>query len=90
MFIVANHNIQDPDSFWAIVKERGGEIPSQLKLHAVYPANNMLRAVCLWEAENPEAVNQFLRQTFGDLSKDELFEVNATVAVGIPKATEMA
>ena len=90
MYIVANHNIQDPDAFWSTVRQRSAEIPQHLKLHAVYPSSNMLRAVCLWEAESPEAVNQFLRQTFGDLSKDELFEVNAPLAVGMPKAAEMA
>jgi hypothetical protein len=89
MYIVANHNIQDPDAFWSIVKERGNDLPSHLKLHAVYPSGNMMRSVCLWEAESPEAVNQFLRQTFGDLSKDELYEVNATVAVGLPQAAQM-
>lgn len=90
MFIVANHNIQDPDAFWSIVKEKTGSIPANLKLHAVYPSSNMMRAVCLWEADNPETVNQFLRQSFGEVSRDELYEVNAALAVGIPKTAATA
>jgi hypothetical protein len=90
MFIIANHNIQDPDAFWALVKEKSSEIPSHLKLHGVYPSTNSLRSVCLWEAQSTDAVNQFLRQAFGDLSRDELFEVNATVAMGLPKMVETA
>jgi hypothetical protein len=86
MFIIANHNIQDPDAFWSIVKEGPGtgKIPAHLKLHGMFPSTNSMRAICLWEAESPEAVNTFLRQLLGDTSKDELFEVNEEVAVGLP------
>ena len=90
MFIVVNHNIHDPDAFWSVVKEKSSEIPSHLKLHAVYPANTMQKAVCLWEAESPKVVNQFLRQSFGDLSTDELYEVNTRLAIGMPSAPETA
>jgi hypothetical protein len=54
----------------------------------MFPSTNSLRSICLWEAESPEAVNKFLRQTFGDISKDELFEVNQEVAIGLPVVTK--
>ena len=88
MFIIANHTIQDPDAFWAIIKKEGGNIPAHLKLHAMFPATNKLRSVCLWEAESAEAVNTFLRQVFGNISKDELFEVSEEVAIGLPKVAK--
>ena len=84
MYVIVNHNIADPDAFWSMVPEKAGNLPSHLKLHGVFPSKNNLRCICLWEAENPEAVNKFLRDSFGDLSKDELFEVNAEVAIGLP------
>ena len=90
MFIIANHNIQDPDGFWDLVRKEAGNIPANLKLHAMFPSTNTLRSVCLWEAESPEAVNQFLRKTVGDRSKDEFFEVNQTVAIGLPAKTMAA
>jgi hypothetical protein len=90
MFIIANHTIQDPDAFWSIIKKGSetGLIPDHLKLHGMFPSTNSLRSICLWEAESPEAVNKFLRQTFGDISKDELFEVNQEVAIGLPVVTK--
>ena len=90
MFIIANHHIQDPDGFWDIVRKRAGEIPPDLKLHYMFPSTNALRSVCLWEAESPEAVNRFLRQVVGDRSRDEFFEVNGEVALGLPLAEKAA
>lgn len=89
MFIIANHTIVDPDGFWDLVRREAGNIPANLKLHAMFPSTNAMRSVCLWEAENPEAVNQFLRQAVGDRSKDEFFEVNQAVAIGLPLKKEM-
>jgi hypothetical protein len=86
MFIIANHNIQDPDAFWSIVKKEAANIPPNIKLRAMFPSTNPLRNVCLWEAESIGEVNKFLRQTFGEISKDELFEVNQEVAIGLPVA----
>jgi hypothetical protein len=90
MYIIVNHNIADPDGFWSMVPEKASNIPSHLKLHGVYPSKNNLRCICLWEAESPEAVNQFLRDSFGELSKDELFEINAEAAIGLPAAMATA
>ena len=86
MFIIANHNIQDPDAFWAIIKNAAPEdlVPPNLKLHGMFPSTSPLRSICLWEAESTEDVSKFLRQTFGDNSRDELFEVNAEIAIGLP------
>ncbi len=83
MIVIVNHNIQDPDAFWSIVK-KNEPIPSHLHLLSVYPSQNMLRSVCVWEAQSPEAVNEFLRNTFGNISKDELYEVNEKAAMGLP------
>lgn len=90
MFIIANHHIQDPDGFWDLVRKEAGNIPADLKLHAMFPSTNALRSVCLWEAESPEAVNQFLRKVVGDRSRDEFFEVNGEVAIGLPVAEKAA
>lgn len=89
MFIIANHTIVDPDGFWDLVRREAGNIPADLKLHAMFPSTNAMRSVCLWEAESPEAVNRFLRQAVGDRSKDEFFEVNQAVAIGLPLKKEM-
>ena len=64
-------------------------MPPELHLHAVYPSSDMMRAVCVWDAESVDTIDQFLTETFGDVVRNECFKVNAEVAIGLPKA-EMA
>ena len=64
-------------------------MPKELHLHAVYPSKDMLRAVCVWDAESVEAVDNFLTETFGDIVRNECYNVIAEVAIGLPKV-EMA
>jgi hypothetical protein len=90
MFIIVNHYIKDPDKFWGTVKEKMSAIPSHLHFHAVYPSQDMMRAVCLWDAENISAVDSYLAEAFGDLVRNEYYDVNAEAAVGLPKAESMA
>ena len=44
-----------------------------------------MRAVCVWDAENVETVDEFLTKTFGDVVRNECYKVNTEVAVGLPK-----
>lgn len=89
MFIIADHFIKDADAFWSTVKGKMDEIPKELHLHAVYPSSDMMRAVCVWDADSVETVDQFLTEVFGDSVRNECYAVNIPVAVGLPKA-EMA
>jgi hypothetical protein len=90
MFIIADHFIKDADAFWSTVKAKMNEMPKELHLHAVYPSADMMRAVCVWDAENVETIDNFLTQTFGaDTVRNECYKVNTEVAIGLPKA-EMA
>lgn len=85
MFIIADHFIKDADAFWSTVKNQMNEIPKELHLHAVYPSNDMMRAVCVWDAENVETVDEFLTKTFGDIVRNECYKVNVEAAIGLPK-----
>jgi hypothetical protein len=90
MLVLVNHSILDPDAFWSIVK-KNNPLPAHLTLLGVYPSTNMIRSTCLWEAASTEAVSSFLRETFGNMSKDEVFQVNEKAAFNIPgrKMVEM-
>lgn len=85
MFIIADHFIKDPDAFWSLVNAKMSEIPPELHFHSVYPSADLRRAVCLWDAESVEAVDNFLTETFGDIVRNECYSVKTEVAVGLPK-----
>jgi hypothetical protein len=48
------------------------------------------RCVCLWEADSPRAVQEFVEPATGSVSKNEYFGVYAAHAVGIPGETAAA
>lgn len=85
MFIIVNHYIKDADAFWTRVKAKMDAIPSDIHFHAVYPSQDMMRAVCVWDAESITPVNEFLESNFGDVCRNEYYEVNAEAAMGLPK-----
>jgi hypothetical protein len=82
MHIVAIHEVSDPDQFWQKAQEI--DIPSEMTLHSTLPNADGSRAVCVWEAESTDAVNSFLDEHVGDISRNEFFEVNAQNAQGLP------
>ena len=84
MYIIVNHLINAPNNFWALIREKVNEIPSHLTLHSVFPSRDLMKAVCVWEAENIDVVKRYLDEIFGDFSRNDYYEVNSNAAVGLP------
>ena len=84
MYIIVNHFIKAPQNFWALVREKSSDIPSHLIFHSVFPSKDLMKAVCVWEAEDIGAVKEYLDETFGDFSRNDYFEVNTGASMGLP------
>jgi hypothetical protein len=82
VYVVAIHNIADPQKFWAAVQATA--IPEEIKLHNVLPDNSGSKAVCLWEADTQDTVSTFVNGVVGHYSNNGFFEVGAANAVGLP------
>jgi hypothetical protein len=74
-YIVAIHDISDPDRFWNAADPSA--LPPDIALHATYPRSDGSRAVCLWEADSVETVRNLIESTTGDASRNEFFEADA-------------
>lgn len=85
MLIIAHHNIKDPEKFWNEAKNVTSKMPSNLKLHSVYPSSDLMTGTCVWEAPAVNDVQKFLDDYVGDVSKNYCYEVNEAAAFGIPK-----
>ncbi len=75
-YIVAIHDISDPDKFWGTA-DAATEFPPGVALHSSYPRDDGSRAVCLWEGDSVDAVRELVDGTVGDYSRNEFFEVNS-------------
>lgn len=85
MYVVAEHEITDPGSFWQAVQEGMTTMPSQLTLHQAFPNEDGTRAVCLWEAGELDEVREFVDGSVGTYSRNRYFTVEASNALGLPK-----
>ncbi len=85
MFVVVQHQITDPGTFFAAAQEGMANLPANLRLHHVLPNAEGSRSVCLWEADSIDAVRNFVEPAVGNVSRNEYYEVNAPGAFGLPQ-----
>jgi hypothetical protein len=86
MYIVAVHDIHDPDKFWEIGK--GFTPPEGFALHFTIASEDGRRAVCLWSAESAGAVQQLVDRATGPVADNETFAVGEgyVTEAGLPSA----
>ena len=85
MLVIAQHNIQNPQAFWSAAQQLSALMPADLKLLSVFPSKDMKTGTCLWEAESANAVQKFLDDNVGNISKNFCYEVDEANAMGLPK-----
>jgi hypothetical protein len=87
MFVIAHHFIQQPEEFWATAQQGAASLPSNLRLHAVFPSKDMKTGTCIWEAPSMGDVQGFLDERMGKMARNVCYEVNETMAMGLPQQT---
>jgi hypothetical protein len=85
MLVIAHHDIHDPEKFWSAAQALTSSMPSDLKLHSVFPSTDMRTGTCVWEASSAGDVQKFLDDNVGDVSTNTCYEVNEAKAMGAPK-----
>ena len=86
MIILVNHKINNPGSFWTAAQQSLPNLPEAnvQRVMQVLPNADMTEATCLWEAENIDTLNSYLRSKVGDASHEIYYEVNVANAMGLP------
>ena len=88
MYIVVEHEISDPQTFWEAAQEGMQQLPPGLKAHQVFPNEDGTKSVCLWEAESVEDVESFVEDAVGEVSTNTYYAVKAEEAVGLPTVAD--
>jgi hypothetical protein len=83
MYIIAIHNISNPEKFWEAAKSLS--IPSHVRLHTVFPSTDGKKGVCLWQGESLAVVRPLVDSLTGGLSTNEYIPIAAESAMGLPK-----
>lgn len=85
MYITAIHEISNPEKFWEVARSAISDgFPTGITLHNSLPNATGTRAVCLWEADTVDSVQNLVDSAVGQHSKNEYFEINADNAMGLP------
>ncbi len=82
MYVAVVHRFQDPQTALArgekLVMNEGA--PAGVRGLQFYPATNGSAAVCLWESDSVEAIQEYVDSTLGDSSVNTCFEVDGEQA----------
>jgi hypothetical protein len=85
MFIAIEHDIHDPEKFQECAEEVV-PLPDEFHVHQFFPATDMSRAACLYEAPSIEELSQYLDGTLGESSTQRYFPLNTEHAIGLPES----
>jgi hypothetical protein len=75
MYVLIEHRISDPDSFFSTAESALSQMPPTIRLHHSFPTTDGTRAFCVWEAQTIDDVRDFIESTVGRFSRNEYFEV---------------
>lgn len=85
MIIVVNHKINNPQDFWASAQVSLSKLPEAgvQRVLQVMPNADMTESTCVWEAENIDVLDKYLRDKVKDASTETYHEVNTASAMGL-------
>jgi hypothetical protein len=87
MYLVVHHKVSDRDTFFASdPRDLAANAPPGVDLFHFLPAKDASAADCLWEADSPEALRNYLDSATSGIAENTYFEVDSVSAMGIPEA----
>jgi len=90
MYVLVQHYISDPATFWSDVRYALAALPPHLALHHCFPTPDGTHAVCLWEAGSLRDVKAFIETYVGHVSRNLYFQVDNQEGVATPSELEPA
>ena len=88
MYVLVQHYVSDPQTFWSDVRYALSSLPPPLVLHHVFPTADGSHAVCLWEADSVRDVKAFIETYVGHVSRNLYFQVENRVGIATPSEVE--
>jgi hypothetical protein len=90
MYVLVQHYVSDPVTFWSDVRDAVGALPPNLALHHAFPTPDGTHAVCVWEAETVRDVKAFIEAYVGHVSRNLYFRVENRESFAFPGEVELA
>ncbi len=84
MYVLVQHYVSDPSTFWVAVRHALDAIPPFLRLHHCFPTADGTHAVCVWEADEVRDVKAFIETYVGHASRNLYQRVENGDGIGVP------
>jgi hypothetical protein len=84
MFVVVEHEVTDPATFWCIVSEEVDHLPDGLELLQSLPNEFGTKEFSLWRTDTIEALQRFMEEKLALVSTSAMFPIHAGNAFGLP------
>jgi hypothetical protein len=88
MYVLVQHYVSDPATFWSDVRYALAALPAHLTLHQCFPTPDGTHAVCVWEAGSLRDVKAFIETYVGHVSRNLYFQVDNQEGVSTPSELE--
>ncbi len=88
MYILVQHSISDPATFWNAADPR--TLSPKAKLHHTFPTPDGTRATCIWEAGTLEELRNLLEPMVGRVSRNEYLPVENREGFAFPSRVPRA
>ena len=85
MYVVVQHKIADPATFWSMAGESLASLPGDTKLVQSLPNADGSQCVCLWSADSVDTVENLVKAKVGHISTNEYYAVEPQKAMGLPQ-----
>jgi hypothetical protein len=80
MYVIAIHQVSDPDAFWSGQLD----LPDGTEMRLAVPSSDGTRGVCLFESDSIDTVKNVVDGATAAVSKNEFHAVNEGGAHGLP------
>jgi hypothetical protein len=84
MLVVAHHFVEKME-FWSKAKEVADSLPAGFKILSILPSKDMKTGTCIWEAPDVNSLQTFLDENSVGLVKNVCYEVEESMAMGLPQ-----
>ncbi|MCX5796820.1 MAG: hypothetical protein NTY77_15100 [Elusimicrobia bacterium] len=83
MYILVTHQIKDAKAFFEKGSSLVKKVPQGLTPHLFLPDKKMSSAICVWEADSVDRLQNYMDKELGLCSVNECTEIDAAKAMGL-------
>ena len=84
MYVVIQHEVRDPATFWSLLTDEIEHLPDGVALIQSLPSHFGTTEFSLWKTERVDVLQPFIEEKLGLVSRNVLHAIDSANAYGLP------